>query len=60
MKKCSILFIIITVLIIFKKFFSRLKSGTNIVDENTIALEIFDELEDTGFKIPDNKKILNG
>jgi len=33
-----------------------LKSGTNIIDENTIALEIVDELEDIDFKIPDNEK----
>lgn len=42
--------------IIFLIFFSWLKSGTNIIDENTIALEIVDELEDIDFKIPDNEK----
>ena len=34
-----------------------MKSGNNIVNENTIALETVDELEDcTDFNIPDNEK----
>lgn len=37
-------------------FFSRLRDGTNSVNEKTIELETIDEFEDTDFKMPKNDK----